>query len=103
MSVPLAMTLVTVAVSTVLTQSPRATEQLRQPASRPEALAGPWEIGDPSAVDGIFVMISGSQARAQSIQVRVYHRKPGRGSAGWYSIPDTPAAIFDGTTLRLLG
>jgi len=71
--------------------------------SQPDRLAGPWEVAGPSSVDGIFFMISGSQATAQSIQVRVYHRKPGRGSAGWYSIRDTPVSSFDGTTLRLLG
>jgi len=57
-------------------------------------------------VDGIFVMISASQASRQSIQVRVYHRKPGRGSAGWYVLsptPDPAEASVDGTNLRLLG
>jgi hypothetical protein len=48
-------------------------------------------------------MISGSQK--QSIQVRVYHRKRDRGSAGWYGLtpPNTAGASFDGTNLRLLG
>lgn len=68
--------------------------------SQPDRLAGPWEVAGPSSVDGIFVMIEGWQK--QTIQVRVYHRKPGRGSRGWYSIRDTPGASFDGTNLRLL-
>ena len=89
------------ALSVVLAQSPGATQPL-QLISQPDRLAGPWEVAGPSSVDGIFFMIAGSQATAQSIQVRVYHRKPGRGSAGWYSIRDTPGASFDGTTLRLL-
>lgn len=74
--------------------------------SQPDRLAGPWEVAGPSRVDGIFFMISGSQSTKQSIQVRVYHRKPGRGSGGWYSLtpmPNTSGASFDGTNLRLLG
>jgi hypothetical protein len=74
--------------------------------SQPDTLAGPWEVAGPSSVDGIFLMISASQATQQSIQVRVYHRKPGRGSAGWYVLnqyENTGTASFDGTNLRLLG
>jgi len=69
--------------------------------SLPERLAGPWEVAGPSSVDGIFMMIEGWQK--QTIQVRVYHRKPSGGSAGWDSIGSTPGASFDGTNLRLLG
>lgn len=77
--------------------------ETRRAISQPDRLAGPWEVAGPSRVDGIFVMIEGWQK--QTIQVRVYHRKPGRGTAGWYGLtpPNTAGASFDGTNLRLLG
>jgi len=80
-----------------------AHEEVQPGISQPERLAGPWEVTGPSTVDGIFVMIEGWQK--QTIQVRVYHRKPGGGTAGWYGLtpPNTAGASFDGTNLRLLG
>ncbi len=74
-------------------------------ATGPEELAGPWEVTGPSSVDGIFVMISRSSARSETIQVRVYRRRAGYESGGWYVVrpaKSTPTASFDGRNLRVL-
>jgi len=81
-----------------------AQEKTQPVISEPERVGGPWEVAGASSVDGIFLMIEGWQK--QTIQVRVYHRKPGRGWAGWYGVtpmPNTSGASFDGTNLRVLG
>ena len=51
-----------------LTGSPHA----QSVTTRPEQLAGPWEMATPARVDGIFLMIYRSNAQPESIQVRVY-------------------------------
>jgi hypothetical protein len=75
-------------------------------ATRPEELAGPWEVAGPSGTDGFFVMISRSAGSSETIQVRVYRRKGGHESGGWYVVrpaESTATASFDGTNLRVLG
>ena len=75
-------------------------------ATRPEELAGPWEVAGPSSTDGIFVMISRSAGSSERIQVRVYRRKGGHESGGWYVVrpaESTATTSFDGTNLRVLG
>jgi len=72
--------------------------------TRPEQLAGPWEMATPSRVDGIFLMIHRSSAQPESIQVRVYHRSEGSESGGWYvvsTVGSDAAARFDGTNLHV--
>ena len=74
--------------------------------TRPEEIAGPWEMAGPSSTDGIFVMISRSNASSETTQVRVYHRTAKNESGGWHVVRpavDSATASFDGTNLRLLG
>jgi hypothetical protein len=83
-----------------LTVSPHA----QSVTTRPEQLAGPWEMATPSRVDGIFLMIHRSSAQPESIQVRVYHRSEGSESGGWYvvsPVTSDAAARFDGTNLHV--
>jgi hypothetical protein len=81
-------------------------------ATRPELLAGPWELASPSGVDGIFVMISQAvdrgdlqTIRRQTIQVRVYHRKDSHETWGWHVVspPDDATVEFDGRRLHVVG
>jgi hypothetical protein len=76
--------------------------------ARPELLSGPWEVANVSGVDGILVMIVQGRANGltrETVQVRVYHRKDGRGTKGWYVVspPRDAAAQFDGRRLVVAG
>jgi hypothetical protein len=78
-----------------------------QPLVTPAAqMAGPWELTRPSGVDGIFVMTYRSSAAPENVQVRVYRRRAGGESGGWYvvsPVKDSAVASFDGKVLRVLG
>src|SRR5580692_6244173 len=80
--------------------------------TRPELLAGPWELAGPSGADGIFVQIHQAVDRfdpqtikRQTVQVRVYHRKDAHETWGWYVVspPNDATVEFDGRRLRVLG
>ena len=75
--------------------------------ARPELLSGPWEFANGSGVDGILVMIDQGRADGltrETVQVRVYHRKDGRGTWRWYVVsPPRDAAQFDGRRLIAAG
>lgn len=76
--------------------------------ARPEPLSGSWEIADTSGVHGILVMISQSTSDGltrQTVQVRLYHRKDGRGTWQWYVVapPRDGAGQFDGHRLIVAG
>lgn len=74
--------------------------------ARPELLSGHWEFANGSNVDGILVMISQGRANGltrETVQVRVYHRKDGRGTRRWYIVSPRDAAQFDGHRLIVAG
>jgi hypothetical protein len=88
--------------------------QGQRPIAQPEVLAGPWEVTDASGIDGIFLDLS-THARgtaeqpvitSQSISIRVYHRKKGHETWGWYSAATSAGTadagtMFDGRHLRI--
>jgi hypothetical protein len=77
---------------------------------QPERLAGAWEVVTPSGTHGIFMPISthaqGPVDRQiitnQSITVRVYHRKDGQETWGWYGDNGGVSSFFDGQRLRVV-
>ena len=76
--------------------------------AQPELFSGPWEVADASGVHGIRVMISQTKSNgltSETVQVRVYHRKVGRGTWRWYVVspPRDGAAHFDGRRLIVAG
>jgi len=75
--------------------------------ARPELLSGPWEFANGTGVNGILVMIHQGRANGltrETVQVRVYHRKDGRGTWRWYVVsPPSDAAQFDGRRLIVAG
>jgi hypothetical protein len=66
------------------------------PTRHPELVAGPWEEASGSAVDGIFFEIetssSGPTGREQfdwqTMNIRVYHREPGKETWGYFGTKD---------------
>jgi hypothetical protein len=76
--------------------------------TRPELLSGRWEFANPSGVDGILVMIDQGRVRGlprETVQVRIYHRKDGLETSGWYVVSPgrDGAAQFDGRRLVAAG
>src|ERR1700724_1361786 len=74
-------------------------------ATRPELLAGPWEVASPPGVDGIFVKIYQAIDRfdrrtimRQTIHVRAYRRRGDSETHQWYVVspPTDATAEFDG-------
>jgi len=83
----------------------------QRPVTEPELLAGPWEMTTPSGAHGILLRIS-THARGpgnrqtitnQTITVRVYHRKDGQETWGWYGDNGSVSSVFDGERLRVVG
>jgi hypothetical protein len=74
--------------------------------ARPELVSGLWELATASGVDGILVMIAQGKTNGltrETVQVRVYHRKDGHETGGWYVVspPRDGAAQLDGRRLRV--
>jgi hypothetical protein len=91
------------------------------PTEHPELIAGPWEVGSASGIDGIFFEIetstSGRTGREhfdwQTMNIRVYHREEGKETWGYFGTKDKASpqsysmqddhsfTLFDGERLRI--
>jgi len=67
----------------------------------PQTIAGPWETAAGANVDGIFLKTSLSTASGdlQDLEVRVYHRRSGKETHGWFVGRD--GVDFDGRQLQI--
>jgi hypothetical protein len=80
------------------------------PITKPETLAGPWEVTDSSVGDGIFLYISTPAkvtanqpvGAGQRVQIRVSYQRDGQKTWGWYvAAPPDVLTAFDGQHLRI--
>ena len=74
----------------------------------PALLSGTWEVETASGIHGILMMVDQGRTSGrtrETVQVRVYHRKDGRGTGGWYVVSPSPdeSAQFDGRRLVVAG
>jgi hypothetical protein len=62
--------------------------------AQPELIAGAWEMSSVSGIDGIHLDVrthakgtASSTISSQTISMRIYHRRDGKETWGWYRVP----------------